>query len=147
MSRFFSSVARDFILLTGAILMAGLSVAKLRPFHDVFHLPESPLDRSHPTSAPAFLFLQAVEREIPPGESVTLITEPRDPGRETALFGMSVALLPGQTLLPSSQWSAFTPELSAGAHYLIVLGSRPDSPPGTLIYEDSRGSVWKRALR
>ena len=147
MFRFSRTEARLAILLVGAIFMAVLSVRKLPGFRDLLHFPASPFDRCDPVAAPAFIFLQTAASQVPPGESATVMTEPRDAARESSLFGICVALLPGRRLLPAAQWSVFTPELSEDAHYLIVFGPQPAAQPGTLVHGDSRGTVWKRERR
>lgn len=147
MTRFSRPGVRLFLLLAGAIFMALMSVRKLSPFRDLLHLPATPFDRCDPAAAAAFLFLQTAERAIPPGETATVMTEPRDAARESSLFGLSIALLPGRRLLPSAQWSVFTPELSAEVRYVIVFGPKPSIEPGALVHADLLGTVWKRERR
>ncbi len=147
MTRFPRPRVRLFALLVGAIFMTLMSVRKLSPFRDLLHLPATPFDRGDPAAAAAFLFLQTAERVIPPGETATVMTEPRDAARESSLFGLSIALIPGRRLLPSAQWSVFTPELSAEVRYVIVLGPRPATEPGSLVHADPLGTVWRRERR
>lgn len=133
------------VLLLGAIVIVLLSVRRLPAARELIHLPSTPFDHCDPVAASDFVLLRQAQRAIPPGESATAITEPRDAGRETSLYGFTVALLSGRRILPAAQWNAFTPGLEREADYVIVFGPRPSPPPGELVYLDPRGTIWKRA--
>jgi len=99
-----------------------------------------------PASAESYRLFQAAAAVIPSGASVAPLSQPRDPVRETALHREAVALLPGRRVIPAALWDAPTHQ-EEGADFLIVAGPRPSPPPGTLLLETERGTVWRRVRR
>jgi hypothetical protein len=142
-----SDTPRFFLLLGGAAVLTALAFSKLPPFPGVLRPPSTPFDRSGmPNAVASFHLLQAAAAVIPPGTSVAPISQPRDPVRETELHREAVALLPQRKVIPAALWDA--PTLQEGtADFLIVAGPRPSPPPGTLLLETERGTVWRRVRR
>jgi hypothetical protein len=57
----------------------------------------------------------------------------------------AVALLPGRRVIPSALYGTFLPpELWKDAEYLVVVGPRPQTAPGRMLFETPDGSVWLR---
>ncbi len=140
-----SEVPQLALLLAGAAVLMALSVSRLPPMPDILRAPSTPFDRStEAAAAPDYSFLWEVASHIPRGVSVAPVSEPRDPARETVLHREAVALLPGRKILPSAVWNEPT-HLEDQAEFLIVAGPRPSPPPGTLVFETAKGSVWRRA--
>jgi hypothetical protein len=132
-----------FLLLAGAAILAGLAIVRLPRFPDLVHAPSTPFDRSAPDTADVFRLFQMAAAVIPPGGSVASLSQPRHPARETELHRQAVALLPGRKVIPAALWDLPTGR-EAQAEFLIVAGPRPSPPPGTLLAEMPRGSVWRR---
>jgi len=136
-----------FLLLGGAAILAALAIGRLPHFPDLLQAPSTPFDRSAmPASAESYRLFQAAAAVIPSGASVAPLSQPRDPVRETALHREAVALLPGRRVIPAALWDAPTHQ-EEGADFLIVAGPRPSPPPGTLLLETERGTVWRRVRR
>ena len=66
---------------------------------------------------------------------MTIVTEPRDPIRDGYFHRFGVALLPHARLVPAG---------SGDAEIVIVVGARPERPPGDLLLDTPEGSVWRR---
>jgi hypothetical protein len=132
------------LLLTGAAALTALSVSQLPPLPDILRAPSTPFDHSATAAAaPDYRFLQEAAARIPWGVSVAPVCEPRDPARETTLHREAVGLLPGRKILPAAVWDSPT-RLEDQAEFLIVIGPRPSPPPGILVFETEKGSVWRR---
>ncbi|HYV42113.1 MAG TPA: hypothetical protein VEO02_10030 [Thermoanaerobaculia bacterium] len=139
-----SEVPQIVLLLAGAAALTALSVFRLPPMADILRAPSTPFDRSAAAAAaPDYSFLWEAAAHIPLGVSVAPVCEPRDPARETTLHREAVGLLPGRKILPAAVWNQPT-HLEGQADFLIVFGPRPSSPPGILIFETEKGSVWRR---
>lgn len=137
------------ILLAGAALWTGLSVARLPPPTEILRLPATPVDRTRSArdAVPVFLFLQHAAPAVPRGATATVVAEPRDAVVETSLHGAGVALLPGRRVFPGAQWDVFTPGYESQADYVLVFGPTPAAPPGRLLLVVPGGTVWRRELR
>lgn len=133
------------ILLAGAVVLAGWALA-LVP-RDFTRTPVTPFDRSDPRLAESFRFLSAAREALPPDAAVTVVAEPRDPVRETALYDAAVALLPPRRTLPAAEWDSFTPRYELEAEYVLVFGPRPAAPPGTLLADLPGGFAYRRPRR
>jgi hypothetical protein len=140
-----SDLPQLLLLLTGASALTALSLSRLPPMPDILHAPSTPFDRSAAAAAAADyrLFWEAAAW-IPRGVSVTPVCEPRDPARETTLHREAVGLLPGRKILPAAVWDSPT-HLEEQADFLIVFGPRRSPPPGILVFETAKGSIWRRA--
>jgi len=132
------------LLLAGAALLTALAIARLPSFPDLVHPPSTPFDRSAmPASAVSYRLFQAAAAVVPAGASVAVLAQPRDAARETALHREAVALLPGRKVVPAALWGLPTGRESQ-ADFLIVAGGIPSPPPGTLLLEMPRGTVFRR---
>ncbi len=133
------------LLLTGAAALTALSLSRLPPVPDILHAPSTPFDRSAAAAAaPDYRFFREAAARIPRGVSVAPVCEPRDPERETTLHREAIGLLPGRKILPAAVWDLPT-HLEEQADFLIVFGPRRSPPPGILVFENAKGSIWRRA--
>ncbi len=139
-----SDLPQLLLLLGGASALTALSISRLPSLPDILRPPSTPYDRSQTAAAAAHhrLFWEAAAR-IPRGFSVAPIAEPRDPAQETTLHREAVGLLPGRKILPGAVWNQPT-HLEGQADFLIVFGPSPSPPPGILVFETEKGSVWRR---
>jgi hypothetical protein len=138
-----SDASQLFLLLGGAAILTALALARLPRSPDLFRAPSTPFDRSSPDAAALYRLFQAAAAVIPSGATVAPLSQPRHPVRETELHREAVALLPGRKVIPAALWDQPTGR-EAQADYLIVAGPRPSPPPGMLLAETPRGSVWRR---
>ena len=97
-----------------------------------------------PAAAAPYRLFQAAAAVIPAGASVSPLSQPRDPMRETELHREAVALLPGRRVIPAALWYLPTSQ-EEGSEYLVVAGPSPSPPPGTLLLETPEGTVWRKA--
>ena len=140
-----SEVPQLALLLAGAAALMALSVSRLSPMPDILRAPSTPFDRSAAAAAaPDYSFFREAASHIPREVSVAAICMPRDPARETTLHREAVGLLPGRKILPSAVWNSPT-HLEENAEFLIIVGPIPSPPPGTLVFENAKGSVWRKA--
>lgn len=136
-----------FIFFIGAAALTALSISRLPPFGELLRAPSTPFDRSAAAgAAPDFRLFWQAATVIPAGVSVSPLSQPRDPVRETTLHREAVALLPGRRVLPAATWNVPT-RFEEQADFLIVAGPRPPSSPGALVLETAQGSVWRRTPR
>jgi len=134
------------ILLAGAAILLGLSIGALPWRSGVLRAPSTPFDNSLASAmASDFRLFAEADAVLPPGVSVTAISEPRDSGRETALHRAAIALLPRRKIYPAALWSLASPNLEAQADYIVVAGRKPSQAPGDLLLlEMPSGTIWKR---
>jgi hypothetical protein len=128
----------------GAAALILLSIARLPTPPALFRAPSTPFDLSAPSRVSNYLLVSEAAAVIPRGVSVSPVSEPRDPVKETSLHREAVGLLPGRKVLPAAIWDVAT-DLGDRAEFVIVAGRRPATPPGGLLLETPRGSVWRRA--
>jgi len=139
-----SDSSQFFFLLASAALLTALAIARLPAFPDLLKAPSTPFDRSAmPASAVSYRLFQAAAAVVPAGASVAVLAQPRDAMRETALHREAVALLPGRKVVPAALWGVPTGR-ELEADFLIMAGEIPSPPPGKLLLEMPRGSVWRR---
>jgi hypothetical protein len=139
-----SDAPQFFFLLGSAALLTALAISKLPHFPDALRAPSTPFDRNPAPGAVAdYKLFQEAASAVPPGASVTALSQPRNAVRETSLHRMAVALLPGRKVLPAALWNNPT-HLEVQADFFIVAGGKPAPPPGRLLLETRWGSVWKR---
>jgi hypothetical protein len=142
-----SDTAQYFLLLGGAAVLTALAISELPRFPEVLQAPSTPFDRSAtPGAAASYRLFREAATVIPRGASVAPLSQPRDPTRETELHREAVALLPGRRVIPAALWDVPTHQ-EEEADFLIVAGPRPSPPPGTLLLETERGTVWRRVRR
>jgi hypothetical protein len=134
-----------YLLLSAAILV-GFSIAWLPPSPALLKAPSTPFDRI-PVSviSQTYRLLWRASSVLPEGASVAIRSEPRDPGLESSLFKDGVALLNGRKVLPAALWSQSVPGIESQADFVIVVGPKPASPPGTLLFASPDGSLWRRS--
>jgi len=132
--------------LLGAAVLAGFSIASLPWKEDLFRRPPTPFERSAARSvAPGYALLDAASRVIPDAASVVARTEPPNPIQETYFHRFAISLLPGRHVLPAAYYGGFVDaDVWKNAQYMIVVGPRPGTPPGTLVLETADGTVWRR---
>jgi hypothetical protein len=142
-----SDTPQLFLLLGGAAALTALAITRLPPLPDLLRAPSTPFDHSAPPAAVAqYRLLLDAAAVVPPGASVASICEPRDPTRETLLHRETFALLPGRKVLAAAVWD--TPTHSEDqADFLIIVGPKPATSPGSLVLETPAGSVWRRSGR
>ena len=129
-----------FLALAGSAILAGFSVAALPFSRGLFRAPRTPYGENAD-----WVLLQSAGPLLPPGSGVLIRTEPPDHVKDFYLHRFGVALLPGRRVVPASLWGVPTPaDLQQEAAYEIVLGKRPQTPPGTLLLEIPEGTVWRR---
>jgi hypothetical protein len=131
--------------LLGAAILVGSSITSLPWRENLFRRPRTPFDRSAASSvAPGYALLTAAAPLVPPGATVVVRTEPRDPVQETYYHRFADALLPGRRALPASLYGHPAPdELWRDAEYVVFVGGKPSEPPGRLLLETAEGTVWK----
>ncbi len=133
-------------LLISAAILVGFSIARLPPSRALLKAPVTPFDRAPvPVISQSYRLLWRVSSLLPTGASVAIRSEPRDPGVESSLFRAGVALLYGRKVLPAALWAYPVPEIEKQADFVIVVGPKPASPPGTLLFESPDGSLWRRS--
>ncbi len=132
------------LLLAGSAALSGLWISQLPLSATLLRPPSTPFDRGKAPIAPIFRLLSRAATVLPDHARVVIRSEPRDASAETSLHKYGVALLPGRRVLPAALWSTPTPDLDDQAEYVIVLGRKPSSAPGTLLFETADGSVWRR---
>ena len=134
------------ILLAGAAILLGLSIESLPWRNGLLRAPSTPFDNSLASAlASDFRLFAEADAILPLGVSVTTISEPRDPGRETSLHRAAIALLPRRKIYPAALWSLATPNLEEQAAYIVVAGRKPSQAPGDLLLlEMPSGTIWKR---
>lgn len=132
--------------LAGAALLAALSVARLPWSAWPFGFPATPLQHSAAQAIlPDCRLLIEASRLLPEDASVLVRREPRNPWAETLFHRLAVALLPGRRVLPAAIWgSPAPPDLELRARYVVVLGARPEPPPGELLLTTPDGTIWRR---
>jgi hypothetical protein len=134
-----------YLLLSAAILV-GFSIAWLPPSPALLEAPVTPFDRIPvPVISQSYRLLWRIASMLPAGASVAIRSEPRNPGFESSLFQNGVGLLHGRKVLPAALWGQPVPEIEAQADFVIIVGPKPASPPGTLLFESSDGSLWRRS--
>ncbi len=133
-------------LLLAAAILVGFSIAWLPPEMALLKAPVTPYDRIPvPVIAQTYRLLWRASSVLPAGARVAIRSEPRNPGFETSLFKNGVALLNGRKVLPAALWGQPVPEIESQADFVIVVGPKPTSPPGTLLFESPDGSLWHRS--
>jgi len=142
-----TNVLDFFLLLGGAAVLTVLAAVELPPLSELFRAPETPFDRTMAlAAAPEYRLLSESAAVIPLGVSVCAVAEPRNALRETWLHRGAVGLLPGRRIIPAAVWNTPTHDEDR-AEFRIVAGPRPALPPGDLVLETPRGSVWRRRGR
>ena len=132
--------------LVGAAILVGHSVSRITWEPELFERPRTPLDRSAAGFVgPGYALLDTAATVIPAAASVVARTEPPNPVLETFYHRFALALLPGRNVLPAAFNSGFLPpDAWKDAEYIVIVGPRPASPPGTLVLETRDGTVWQR---
>ncbi len=140
-----SDTSRFFLLLGGAAVLTVLAISNLPRLPELLRAPSTPFDRGPiPAVAASYRLFRSATAVIPSGASVSPLSQPRDPVRETELHREAVALLPGMRVIPAALWDVPT-HREEESDFLIVAGPRPSSPPGALLLETPEGSVWRKA--
>jgi hypothetical protein len=131
-------LSRGSVSLLGAALLAAYSVVAI-PWASLGRRPRTPFDASAagPAVASGYLLLRDAAPRIPAGASVAVVTEPRDPIRDAYLQRFAVALLPQARLQPAGSGPS-------DADFVVVIGARPATAPGELVFDSPEGSVWRR---
>jgi hypothetical protein len=139
-------VRRSLPNLLGAALLTAFSIAALPFSRGLFHAPRTPYgDVGTDFTVPAWILLSSAESLIPRGAAVLPRSEPPDPTTDTYLHRFAVGLLPGRRIVPAARWMVPSePEDTRAAEYEVVLGKKPETPPGRLLLETSEGTVWRR---
>lgn len=107
------------------------------------HDARSPIDLTHPALGAQWQFLDAALRQIPPGESFTVLAV--TPDEEMSLFMIAIGLGRGRRALPSSYWSAPRPEAGGLARFVLVYRPDADCPSGsTLVGRAAGGCICDR---
>jgi hypothetical protein len=133
-------------LLISAAILVGFSIAWLPPTPALLKAPSTPFDRiPAPGISQSYRLLWRLSSVLPTGASVAIRSEPRDSGLETFLFRNGIALLNGRKVLPAALEGQPVPQIESQADFVIVVGPKPASPPGTLVFETSDGSLWRRS--
>ncbi|MHB0968866.1 MAG: hypothetical protein ACYC7A_01230 [Thermoanaerobaculia bacterium] len=109
------------------------------------HAPRSPVDLSHPGFAAQWRFLDATLRDVPPGESFTVIAS--TPDEEMSLFMIAIGLAGHRRPLPTSYWNTPQPEIGGLARYLLVYRPGAACPTGTRQVAQSDGGCLCDRLR
>ena len=134
-----------FFLIAAAILVA-FSIAWLPPKRDLLKAPVTPFDRiPMPVISQSYRLLWRISGVLPAGASVAIRSEPRNPGFESSLFQGGIALLNGRKVLPAALWGQPVPGIESQADFVVVVGPKPASAPGTLLFETPDGSLWRRS--
>jgi hypothetical protein len=131
--------------LAGAAALAVVTAATLPPPRALFRAPATPFDRSRARYlAPAFSLIAEARRVLPENARVTVTSEPPDPSLDNMTHRLGVALLPGRSVYPAALFGKPSPEESARAEYVVVVGTAPQAPPGDLLLARPEGTVWRR---
>jgi hypothetical protein len=126
--------------LAGAAVLAAFSIAALPFSRGLLRAPRTPYGESAD-----WVLLSGAGPLIPPGSSVLIRAEPPDPVKDSYLHRFGVSLLPGRRIVPAALWGVATPpDIQLGAEYEVVVGSRPEPPPGELLLQIPEGTVWRR---
>jgi hypothetical protein len=126
--------------LIGSAVLAGFSVAALPFSHGLFRAPRTPYGNSA-----IWVLLRSADPLIPPGSSVLIRVEPPNLTDDSYFHRFGVGLLPGRRIVPAALWQVPTPaSLQAEAQYEVVVGKKPQPPPGRLLLEIPEGTVWRR---
>jgi len=131
--------------IAGAVLLTIVGMVKLvlAPgfWPPAYHFERWPA----PHGAADFAFLSEAASVVPAGASVVALTAPPDLERDNYLHRLAVALLPGRRVVPAAMWSASTrSQALKAADFIIVVGGRPNPPPGRELLTLPAGSVWRR---
>jgi hypothetical protein len=134
-----------FLLFAGSAVLTSLAISKLPHFPEALRAPSTLFDRSAAPDAVAdYKLFQEASPLVPSGASVAAISEPRNAVRETSLHRFAVALLPRTKVLPAALWN-YPTHREDQADFLIVAGGKPTPPPGRLLLDTPRGSVWQKS--
>jgi hypothetical protein len=134
------ALRKEILPLLGTAVLTAFSIAALPFSRGLFHAPRTPYG-----DAPAWILLSSAESLIPRGAAVLPRSEPPDPTTDTYLHRFAVGLLPGRRIVPAARWMVpSAPEDMRPAEYEVVLGKKPEVPPGRLLLETPEGSVWRR---
>ena len=128
---------RDQVPLLGAAVLAAYALATV-PWASVGQRPRTPFDASAagPAVGSGYALLRDASARIPAGASVVVVTEPRDPVRDEYLQRFGIALLPQARLVPPGG-------KDFDADFVVVVGARPATPPGELVFDSPQGSLWR----
>lgn len=141
-----AAALQSYYLLLSAAILVGFSIAWLPPKAALLKPPVTPFDRIPvPVLSQSYRLLWRVSSILPAGASVAVRSEPRNPGFESSLFQDGVALLNGRKVLPAALWGEPLPDIEKQADFVVVVGPKPASPPGTLLFECPDGSLWRRS--
>lgn len=136
--------AHRIVLLAGAAVLLGFSIARLPPDVSLLRAPATPIDRSASAETVSdYRLLASAATVLPPEAWVAAISEPSNPSRDTALHRMAVALLPGRRIFAGAYWGVAVSG-SEQAEYLVVAGAKPKESPGRLLLDTPWGTVWRR---
>lgn len=124
----------------GALGLTIVALAQLP--HSTLRPPVTPFDVSDPRLAPVFSFLQRASAVVPIGASVTVRSGAGDPGADSNLHRLGVALLPERRVYPQALWDVPLPPTDT--EYVIIIGPPPLTAPGAVVLEEAGGSVWRR---
>lgn len=126
--------------LAGSAVLAGLSIAALPFSRGLFRAPRTPYGESA-----VWILLRSAEPLVPAGSSVLIRAEPSNPGDDSYFHRFGVGLLPGRKVVPAALWGVPTPaDVQREAAYEVVVGKKPQTPPGRLLLETPEGTVWQR---
>jgi hypothetical protein len=136
---------QSFFFVLSAAILVGFSIAWLPPKKDLLKPPVTPFDRIPvPAISQSYRLVWRVSNILPADASVAILSEPRNPSFETSLFESGVALLNGRKVFPAALWGQPLPNIERQADFVVVVGPKPASPPGTLLFECPDGSLWRR---
>ncbi|HLN81624.1 MAG TPA: hypothetical protein VK392_10570 [Thermoanaerobaculia bacterium] len=137
---------RPLLTLAGAALLTGFSIAALPFSRGFLHVPRTPFgDVGTDFTVPAWVLLARADPLIPRGATVLPRSEPPDPTTDTYLHRFAVGLLPGRRIVAAARWFVpSSPEEMSAAEYEVVVGEKPQIPPGRLLLETPEGSIWRR---
>jgi hypothetical protein len=135
--------------LLGAAILVGYSLTRIPWGSELFRRPRTPFDRSAADSVvPGYALLTAAATVIPETATVVARTEPPNPVQETYFHRFAISLLPRRRVLPSAYYGTFlSPDIWKDAQYMVVVGPRPQTHPGTLVLETPDGTVWRRDVQ
>jgi hypothetical protein len=126
--------------LAGSAVLAGLSIAALPFSTGLFRAPRTPYGENA-----VWILLRSAEPLVPPGSSVLVRAEPSNPDDDSYFHRFGVGLLPGRKVVPAALWGIPTPaDVQREAAYEVVVGKKPQTPPGQLLLEIPEGTVWRR---
>lgn len=137
---------RSLLPLAGATILTAFSIAALPFSRGLFHAPRTPFgDVPRDFTVPAWILLARADSLIPRGAPVLVRLEPADPVNDSYLHRFGVGLLPGRRIVPAALWGVPTPaDLQREAEFEVVVGTKPQAPPGRLLLESPEGTVWRR---